>query len=132
MATDRRQSEKETIKGFFHEFPSAHALLDITCKIAVSPQRSDAFSSCCKGTCMSTRSTYLRGQQNGKPTTNRVFVNITRTCKSRSNLTIMRSCRFVFDELVEQDELYERDGQLAKRSTNRELFVNLHLLVNPL
>ena len=44
----------------------------------------------------------------------------------------MRSCRFVFDELVEQDELYERDGQLAKRSTNRELFVNLHLLVNPL
>ena len=41
----------------------------------------------------------------------------------------MRSCRFVFDELV---ELYERDGQLAKRSTNRAVFVNLHLLVNPL
>ena len=81
---------------------------------------------------MSTRSTYLRGQQNGKPMTNRVFVNITRTCKSRSNLTIMRSRRFVFDELVEQDELYKRDGQLAKRSTNRELFVNLHLLVKPL
>ena len=37
----------------------------------------------------------------------------------------MRSCRFVFEEL------YERDGQLAKRSTNRAVFVNLHLLVNP-
>ena len=74
MPTDRRKSEKATIKGSFHEFPSAHALLGITCKIAVSPQRSDAFSSCCKGTCISTRSTYLRGQQNGKLATNRVFV----------------------------------------------------------
>ena len=44
----------------------------------------------------------------------------------------MRSRRFFFDESVENDELYERDGQLAKRSTNRELYVNLHLLVNPL
>ena len=59
------------------------------------------------------------------------FCQYTRTCKSRSNLPLMCSCRFVSDELVEQDELYEREGQLAKRSTNRELFVNLHLLVKP-
>ena len=72
MPTDRRQSEKATIEGYFHEFPSAHALLDITCKIAVSPQRSDAFSSCCKGTCMSN---WLRGLRIGN------FMSIC-TCKS--------------------------------------------------
>ena len=74
MPTDRRQSEKATIKGFFHEFPSAHALLDITCKFAVTRQRSVAFASSCTSTCTSTRSTYLCGQQNRKPTINGVFV----------------------------------------------------------
>ena len=44
----------------------------------------------------------------------------------------MRSRHFFFDEIVENDELYERDGPLAKRSSNRELYVNLHLLVKPL
>ena len=49
MPTDRRKSKKETIKGSFHEFPSAHALLDITCKIAVIPRRRVACGSSCTG-----------------------------------------------------------------------------------
>ena len=61
MPTDRRKSEKATIKGSFHEFPSAHALLDITCKFAVTRQRSVSFASSCTSTCTSTRSTLLKG-----------------------------------------------------------------------
>ena len=74
MPTDRRQSEKTKITGYFGEFPSAHALLDITCKFAVTRQQSVAFASSCTSTCTSTRSTYLCGQQNRKPTINGVFV----------------------------------------------------------
>ncbi len=73
MPTDIRQSEMATIKGVFHEFPSAHALLDISCKFAVTRQRSVAFASSCTSTCTSTRSTYLCGQQNRKPTITGVF-----------------------------------------------------------
>ena len=106
MPTDRRKSEKETIKGSFHEFPSAHALLDITCKIAVSPQRSDAFSSCCKGTCMSTRSMYLHGQQNGKPTTNRVFVNIHVLVKVAVTFLYRKMCILLTEEISHLHPVY--------------------------
>ena len=71
MPLDIWQKEKNN-----NEFPSAHALLDITCKIAVTPQQRVAFASSCTDICMSTRSMYLQREQNRKATTNRVFVNL--------------------------------------------------------
>ena len=65
--TDR----EDKITGYFSEFPSAHALLDITCKIALTRQRSDAFAFSCEY-----RTYVAYGEQDRKSTKNRVFVNL--------------------------------------------------------
>ena len=119
MPIDRRQSDKATIKGYFHEFPSAHVLLDITCKIAVTPQRSVAFSSSRTGTCTSTRSTRLCGQQNGKSTTNRVFVNIHVLVHAAVNVaTDPAACSILF-----RLEMAERQHSTIQKSIWRSLVV---------
>ena len=65
-----------TITGYFSEFSSSHALLDITCKIAVTGQRSVvAFASSCAATCMTTRPTHRYRELNRNAAANRVVAH---------------------------------------------------------